>query len=68
MGNGQNATTEERQGKNLVDAALKNNVKYFVYSSVDRGGESSIDRPTDVPHFVSKHNIEHHLINATKGP
>ncbi|KAI9372716.1 hypothetical protein BJX61DRAFT_506011 [Aspergillus egyptiacus] len=58
---------EERQGKDLIDAALKNNVKHFVYSSVDRGGDASIDTPTNIPHFLSKHNIEHHLINKTKG-
>ncbi|KAE8362536.1 nucleoside-diphosphate-sugar epimerase family protein [Aspergillus caelatus] len=59
--------SEERQGKSLVDAALNNNVKVFVYTSVDRGGDASIDKPTPVPHFISKHNIEHHLINRSKG-
>ncbi|KAI9037037.1 uncharacterized protein KD926_000904 [Aspergillus affinis] len=58
---------EERQGKELVDAALENNVKVFIYSSVDRGGEASFDSPTPVPHFISKHSIEHHLIEKTKG-
>ncbi|KAJ5702184.1 nucleoside-diphosphate-sugar epimerase family protein [Penicillium malachiteum] len=58
---------EERQGKILVDAALKNDVKFFVYSSVDRGGDSSYENPTDVPHFISKHNIEHHLVEKTRG-
>ncbi|KOC13432.1 nmrA-like family protein [Aspergillus flavus AF70] len=29
--------SEERQDKALVDAALNNNVKFFVYTSVDRG-------------------------------
>jgi uncharacterized protein YbjT (DUF2867 family) len=46
---------------------LKNGVKHFVYSSVDRHGAKSIENPTNVPHFVSKHHIEHHLINSTKG-
>ncbi|RDW76630.1 uncharacterized protein DSM5745_06622 [Aspergillus mulundensis] len=58
---------EEKQGHGLIDAALKNNVKHFVYSSVDRGGEASINNPTTVPHFISKHKNEHHLINASKG-
>ncbi|KAL2828416.1 hypothetical protein BDW59DRAFT_143083 [Aspergillus cavernicola] len=58
---------EERQGKALVDAALKNNVKHFVYTSVDRGGDVSLENPTVIPHFISKHNIELHLINSTKG-
>ena len=52
----------------MVDAALANDVKFFVYSSVDRGGDKkSWENPTDVPHFISKHNIEHHLVKATKG-
>ncbi|RAL02554.1 NmrA/HSCARG family protein [Aspergillus ibericus CBS 121593] len=58
---------EERQGKNLIDAALKNNVKYFVYTSVDRGGDASFDQPTRIPHFITKHNVEHYLVNKTKG-
>ncbi|KAL4934669.1 uncharacterized protein BDV17DRAFT_12304 [Aspergillus undulatus] len=63
-----NHEIEERQGKALIDAALKNNIKYFVYSSVDRGGEAkSLNNPTNIPHFINKHNIEHHLINSTKG-
>ncbi|KAJ5760223.1 nmrA-like family protein [Penicillium odoratum] len=57
---------EERQGKAMVDMALKNKVKYFVYTSVDRGGEASIDNPTLVPHFINKHNIEHHLMDSAK--
>ncbi|KAJ4259725.1 hypothetical protein NW762_007656 [Fusarium torreyae] len=58
---------EEKQGKDLIDAALQNEVKHFVYSSVDRNGIKSIDHPTDIPHFISKHNIEHHLLRKTTG-
>ncbi|KAG7407259.1 Citrinin biosynthesis transcriptional activator ctnR [Fusarium oxysporum f. sp. rapae] len=58
---------EEKQGKDLVDAALKNNVKHFVYSSVDRNGLKSIENPTDIPHFMSKHNVELHLLRRTTG-
>jgi hypothetical protein len=29
---------EERQGKAIADAAYKNDVKHFIYSSVDMGG------------------------------
>lgn len=65
MGKGASSELEEVQGKALVDAALSNNVKFFVYSSVDRGGERSFDNPTQVPHFISKHNIEHHLVNSS---
>jgi uncharacterized protein YbjT (DUF2867 family) len=56
------AGAEEKQGKDLVDAALGNGIEYFVYSSVERGGnEKSWTNPTDVPHFISKHNIELYL-------
>lgn len=58
---------EEKQGKDLVNAALQNDVKRFVYSSVDRGGARSIDNKTKIPHFMSKHNIEHHLIDKARG-
>ncbi|ETS73354.1 hypothetical protein PFICI_14959 [Pestalotiopsis fici W106-1] len=58
---------EEKQGKDLVDSALKNDVRHFVYSSVDRSGAKSIDNQTNIPHFMSKHNIEHHLINKSVG-
>jgi len=63
MGQGQSVTTEETQGKALVDVALANDVKMFVYSSVDRGGDKSYDEPTPIPHFISKHRIEHHLVD-----
>ncbi|KAJ5643372.1 uncharacterized protein N7484_005879 [Penicillium longicatenatum] len=58
---------EERQGKGLIDASLKHDVKFFVYSSVDRGGDASYDTETEIPHFISKHHIEHHLVEQTKG-
>ena len=56
---------EEKQGKDLIDAAIANEVSHFVYSSVDRGGEKSSEDPTYVPHFISKHNIEKHLLRKT---
>jgi len=55
------------QGKAMVDASIKAGVKFFVYTSVDRHGEASLDNPTDIPQFASKHKIEHHLIDSTKG-
>ncbi|KAM0416812.1 hypothetical protein ACHAPD_005749 [Fusarium lateritium] len=58
---------EEKQGKDLIDISLKNNVKHFVYSSVDRHGAKSIENPTNIPHFISKHNIEHHLLRRSTG-
>ncbi|KAI1472668.1 nucleoside-diphosphate-sugar epimerase family protein [Daldinia caldariorum] len=66
MGGGANPRKEEFQGKALIDASLKNGVKHMVYSSVDRGGARSDNDPTDVPHFVSKHNIEKHLQEKTQ--
>ncbi|KAL7622411.1 hypothetical protein AAE478_007916 [Parahypoxylon ruwenzoriense] len=66
MGGGATSRTEEVQGKALIDASLKNGVKHLVYSSVDRGGAKSDDNPTDVPHFISKHNVEQHLFEKTK--
>jgi len=68
MGKGASAKSEEAQGKALVDGALENGVKMFVYTSVDRGGDDkSFDNPTDVPHFISKYHIEHHLVEKAKG-
>ncbi|KAI6083683.1 NAD(P)-binding protein [Hypoxylon rubiginosum] len=67
IGGGANSKTEEVQGKALIDASLKNSVKFFVYSSVDRGGAKSDDNPTDIPHFISKHNVEKHLYEKAKG-
>ena len=67
MGGSQNAQSEERQGKSVIDAALQNGVKKFVYSSVDRGGSRSDTNPTNLPHFISKHNIEQHLFQKVQG-
>ncbi|KAG9565442.1 NAD(P)-binding protein, partial [Aureobasidium melanogenum] len=66
MGQGQSVETEEQQGKALVDEALKRGVNHFVYTSLDRGGDKSLENPTNVPHFISKHNIERHLVDRTK--
>lgn len=51
---------EERQGKALIDAALASGVRQFVFTSVERGVDSS-STPTNIPHFITKHNIEQHL-------
>ena len=60
----QDGATQERetkQGKDVVDQAIAHNVKIFVYTSVERGGDEVEKSPTYVPHFISKHNIEIHL-------
>jgi uncharacterized protein YbjT (DUF2867 family) len=64
---GPDKTIEETQGKGLIDAALAANVQFFVYSSVDRGGDRSSNNPTPVPHWATKHNIEKHLESKTAG-
>lgn len=62
IGKGVTHEGEIVQGKAMVDESVKQGVKYFVYSSVDRGGdEKSWDTPTPIPHFISKHEIEHYL-------
>ncbi|KGO51820.1 hypothetical protein PEX2_065400 [Penicillium expansum] len=61
-----NGALEESQGKALIDESLKEKVRFFVYSSVDRGGDVSYTTPTKVPHFINKHNIEHHLVERSK--
>ncbi|KGO67510.1 Peptidase C12, ubiquitin carboxyl-terminal hydrolase 1 [Penicillium italicum] len=58
---------ERRQGIALIDESIKQGIKYFVYSSVDRGGERSDQNPTQVPHFIFKHEIEKHLKEKAKG-
>jgi uncharacterized protein YbjT (DUF2867 family) len=57
-----NHNIEVRQGKSLVDVAIANDVKYFVYTSADRGGlEKSDMDPTDIPHIATKYHIEKYL-------
>ncbi|MCJ1315903.1 hypothetical protein MMC15_001223 [Xylographa vitiligo] len=57
---------EVPQGTALVDAAVQAGVRKFVYTSVDRHGDDSDHDPTDVPHFITKHQIEKHLIQAAQ--
>jgi len=66
MGKGASPQKEERDGKALIDESIRQGVKQFVQTSVDRGGdEKSWTNPTYVPHFQSKHNIELHLRDET---
>ncbi|MCJ1281560.1 hypothetical protein MMC26_000880 [Xylographa opegraphella] len=57
-----NTDAEETQGKALIDAAIANGVRHFVYTSGDRGGpiKSPVD-PTNVKNFAAKYKIEKHL-------
>ncbi|KAF7588604.1 hypothetical protein BBP40_005464 [Aspergillus hancockii] len=60
-------SSEDTQGKALIDVSVEQNVKFFVYSSVDRGGEErSFSNPTKIPHFIKKHHIEHYLSEKTQ--
>lgn len=56
--------TEREQGKALIDHAVANNVQFFVYASVDRGGSDSDGNATPVAQFSSKNDIESHLIKT----
>ncbi|KAJ4187799.1 hypothetical protein NW759_016870 [Fusarium solani] len=68
MGKGVTLEGEVKQGKAMIDESIKAGVQHFVYSSVERGGnERSWDNPTPVPHFKTKHEIEHYLRDATAG-
>jgi len=62
MGKGVTYDSEVKQGIDLIDESVKQGVKHFVYSSVERGGdEASWSNATPIEHFKSKHTIEHHL-------
>lgn len=50
---------EVRQGNNLIDAANREEISHFVYSSV-----VAADAGTGIPHFESKGRIEEHLRNS----
>ncbi|CVK94821.1 related to nucleoside-diphosphate-sugar epimerases [Fusarium mangiferae] len=66
VGNGATSETELRQGKGLIDESIKHNVRQFVYSSVDRGGNDySWNNPTNIPHFQVKNQIEKYLRDQT---
>ena len=59
---------EQVQGCAMVDAAVANRVKHFVYTSVDRGGPNRSDtNPTEIGHFLSKHHVEQHLKEKSRG-
>lgn len=61
MVSGFDPAEEERQGRQLIDAAIQNGVRHFVLSSVDRHGSRSDENETNVPHFQSKFRLEKYL-------
>ena len=63
LGPGVTVEGEITQGNALIDESVAHGVKHFVYSSVDRGGNTkSFDNETPIPHFQSKFRIEKHLL------
>lgn len=67
MGKGVTLESEVKQGNDMIDESVKQDVKQFVYSSVDRGGdEVSWNVETPIEHFKSKYRIEHHLRDNAK--
>ncbi|KAJ5827793.1 hypothetical protein N7447_004556 [Penicillium robsamsonii] len=55
---------ERCQGIALIDESIKQGVKYFVYSSIDRGGEKSDQNPTPILHFNFKHEDRDGMDNS----
>ncbi|MBI4235937.1 MAG: NmrA/HSCARG family protein [Chloroflexi bacterium] len=53
---GQGGPQEIQQGKNVADAAKRARVQHLVYTSV-----CGAERPTGIPHFESKGDIEAHI-------
>ncbi|KAL1917136.1 uncharacterized protein VTP21DRAFT_4792 [Calcarisporiella thermophila] len=52
---------EERQGKNMVDAALKAGVQHFIYSSLEDTEKVSNGKYQKVYHFINKARVEEYL-------
>jgi uncharacterized protein YbjT (DUF2867 family) len=52
------AKNETRQGIAIAEAAADAGAHRFVFSSVDRGPAEDRNSSTDVPHFITKHDIE----------
>ncbi|APA05996.1 hypothetical protein SS1G_01591 [Sclerotinia sclerotiorum 1980 UF-70] len=67
IGLGNTGATEEGKGKALIDASIKHGVEHFIFTSVDRHGDDSDNDPTNVPHFISKANIEKYLKEKSAG-
>ena len=57
---------EEGEGKALVSESVKAGVSRFVFSSVDRGTGNGGNNRTDVPHFITKHEVEQDIMRAAK--
>lgn len=64
---GAGKSVEKKQGNALIDAAITADVRFFVYSSIDRGGERSSSNPTSIRNWASKYHIEKHLEQVAAG-
>ncbi|KAJ1916914.1 hypothetical protein H4219_003496 [Mycoemilia scoparia] len=49
------------QGKNLVDAAVKNKVQMFIWSSLDNISEGTSGKYTHVHHFDNRNKVEQYI-------
>ncbi|KAK5120007.1 hypothetical protein LTR85_007083 [Meristemomyces frigidus] len=59
-----NAKKEEQEGKAMTKAAIQAGVKHIVFTATERGGPTKSDtESTNVPHFISKYNIEQDIID-----
>jgi len=67
MGLVNRGASEEERGTALIDASIKHGVEHFVFTSVDRHGKDSDNDPTNIPHFISKANIERYLKEKSVG-
>lgn len=47
---------EETLGKSLVDAAVKNNIQHFVWSTLDH-----LEEPETIKHFETKYKVDQYL-------
>jgi len=62
-----NAKKEEQEGKAMTKAAIEAGVQHIVFTATDRGGPAKSDtNPTNVPHFISKFNIEADIVERSK--
>ena len=61
------AGIEERQGLTMTKASIDAGVQHIVFTATDRGGQQASDtNPTNVPHFISKYNIEQAIVAEAK--
>ncbi|KAK4543112.1 hypothetical protein LTR36_005889 [Oleoguttula mirabilis] len=57
------AVKEEKDGKAMTSAAIEAGVEHIVFTATERGGQTKSDtEPTNVPHFISKFNIEKDIV------